>query len=153
MRTFLLFLLSTMLVVAEESPSDFMKSWVAAFDKNDAEALLSYYDRSEETECLVSAGLWFKGFQEIKAMYEQDMGAVRFSRSRAEGMKHRLLGEAAVVSFVHKFQYEVPETGEHYRIHIRTTATLKKDEDGWKIVSEHSSPIEGIARAEIIPEE
>lgn len=129
---------------------DFMKSWVAGYNDNDGEAMASYYDRSEETDCLVSAGLSIKGFEAIKNMYVQDMQALRFYDSKAEEMKQRLLGDVAVVSFIHKFKYVILDGEVHFRIHIRTTATLRKDKDSWKIVSEHSSPIHGIERVKEI---
>lgn len=153
MRIILFHLFATLLASAEQSPSKFMTAWVSAYDKNDAETMVSFYDRSDDTECLVSVGLWLKGYGEIKDMYVQDMKAIHFYDSKAEGMKHRMLGDVAVVSFIHKFKYLVQDTGEHYRIHIRTTATLKKDKDDWKIVSEHSSPIKGIERALMIKKE
>lgn len=130
-----------------------MTSWAAEYNKNDANSIVAYYDHSDDTECLASGGMWLKGFKEIERMYHQDMKAVHFYDSKAEDMKHRILGEAAVVSFIHKFKYLIQDTGESYQIHIRTTATLLKDKDSWKIVSEHSSPIKGIERAKIIPRE
>jgi len=150
MRTLLLLIFSTMLASAQQSPSEFMTSWVAAYNKNDAKDIASYYDDSEDTDCLVSIGGWFKGFKAIEKMYRQDMEVIQFYDSKAEGMKHRLFGDVAVVSFIHKFKYLIEDTGVRYRVHIRTTATLRKDKDTWKIVSEHSSPIKGIERSTII---
>ena len=130
-----------------------MTAWVDVYNKNDAKNIVSYYDQSEDTDCLVSVGMWLKGFKDIQNMYHQDMKALHFYDSKAEGMKHRLIGDVAVISFIHRFKYHILETGEHYRIHIRTTATLRKDKDSWKIVSEHSSPIKGIERAKLIKRE
>lgn len=150
MRTFLTLILSTIVASAQQTPSEFMASWVAEYNRNDAKSIVAHYDDSEATDCLVSVGMWLEGYEEIEKMYHQDMEALRFYDSVAEGMKHRILGDAAVVSFVHKFKYLIKDTGERYRIHIRTTATLRKEKDSWKIVSEHSSPIKGIERAELI---
>jgi len=136
----------------QQTPSKFMAAWVDEYNKNDAKAIVEYYDESEETDCLVSFGMWFKGFKNIEKMYHRDMKACQFYDSKAEEMKHRMLGDVAVVSFVHKFKYMIHESGAHYRVHIRTTATLRKDKESWKIVSEHSSPIKGIQRAILIPE-
>jgi len=124
LRTFLLFILTSVIAIAQQTPSEFMAAWVNEYNKNDAKAIVSYYDRSEDTDCLVSVGLWVKGFKQIEQMYTEDMKACRFYDSRAEGMTHRILGDVAVVSFIHKFKYLIHDTGEHYRIHIRTTATL-----------------------------
>lgn len=152
-RTFLTLLFTTILAAAQQTPSEFMTAWVDEYNKNDAKAIVAYYDRSEDTDCLVSVGMWLKGFKEIEKMYQADMKAIHFYESKAEGMKHRILGDVAVVAFIHKFKYLIRDSGERYRIHIRTTATLRKDKDSWKIVSEHSSPIKGIERAKIIQRE
>ena len=153
MRTLFLFIFSTVLASAQQSPSEFMTSWVGEYNKNNAKSIVAYYDSSEDTDCLVSVGMWLKGFKEIEKMYHQDMRVTHFYDSKAEGMKHRILGDVAVVSFIHKFKYLIRDTGVHYRIHIRTTATLRKDKNSWKIVSEHSSPINRIERAKIIKRE
>jgi len=145
-----IYLNSILVVSAEQSPSDFMKAWVATFNQSDANKILAYYDSSEETDCFVSMGRSFKGYKKISQMYQQDMTALRFYDSTSEAMKHRIVGEAAVVSFIHKFKYVIKETNVHYRIHIRTTVVLKKDKNSWKIISEHSSPIKGIERAKVI---
>ena len=150
MRIPLILFLTSLIASAGQTPSEFMTAWVDVFNKNDAKAIVAYYDRSEETDCLVSVGLSFKGFKEIEKMYHQDMKAIHFYDSKCEQMKHRMLGDVAVVSFIHKFKYLIRETGVRYRIHIRTTATLRKDNGSWKIVSEHSSPIQGIERAVMI---
>lgn len=150
MRIFLFYIATSICAVADQSPIAFMKAWVEAYNKNNANAIIACYDQSEKTECLVSNGMWFKGYEDIRKMYQQDMKAIRFYDSVAEGMKQRILGEVAVVSFVHRFKYLIHETDVHYRIHIRTTATLKKHGDSWKIVSEHSSPIKDIERAKVI---
>lgn len=105
------------LAYAQQTPSEFMASWVAEYNNNDPATIVSYYDRSEDTDCLVSVGIWLKGFDEIEQMYHQDMGAIHFYDSRAEGMRHRILGETAVVSFIHRFKYRFRDTGDRYRIH------------------------------------
>lgn len=136
---------------AEETPSEFMLRWVEAYNGNNAEVMASFYENSEEVDCLVSAGIWLRGFKEIREMYFKDMKAVRFYNSEAEQMRHRLVGKGtAVVSFIHKFKYELRDLGQHSRTHIRTTVTLRQVGTKWKIVSEHSSAIQGVERVEMI---
>ena len=115
-RIFLIFIFSSMIVNAQQTPSEFIKAWVDVYNKNDAKKIVPYYDEAED-------------------------------------MKHRLIGDVTVISFIHKFKYHILKTREYYLIHIRTTATLRKDKDSWKIVSEHSSPIIGIERAKLIKRE
>ena len=143
-------LLSSLSLTAQETPSEFMGKWVESYNKNDAKSISSFYDQSEKTDCLISGGLWRRGFKAISKMYLEDMRDVRFYDSKAENIRSRTIGNTAVVSFIHRFKYEVKSSGVNYRIHIRTTATLLRDNKSWKIISEHSSPIAGIVRAQEI---
>ncbi|MEM6885894.1 MAG: hypothetical protein AAF571_12770, partial [Verrucomicrobiota bacterium] len=90
MRTILIFFCTTALACAQQTPSEFMTAWVEEFNQNDPAAIIAYYDESEDTDCLVSFGLWLKGFEQIKQMYHQDMTACQFYDSKAEEMTHRL---------------------------------------------------------------
>lgn len=152
MRTIITLLLCSLFLApflhADETPTEFMGKWVESFNKNDAKLMTSFYDDSEEIDVLVSNGSWFRGHNRLKEMYAQDMKEVVFYDSKAERMKSRIVGDIAVVSFIHQFKYEVKSLAVKYRIHIRTTATLKKHAKSWKIISEHSSAIKGIERAE-----
>jgi len=144
-------LATTTWLSAQETPSEFMQRWVEAYNANNGEVMASFYENSEEVDCLVSAGIWLRGFKEIREMYINDMKAVRFYESAAEQMRHRQLDEnTAVVSFIHKFKYELRDLGEHSRTHIRTTVTLRRIGRIWKIASEHSSAIQGIERVQSI---
>ena len=155
-RTLLIFICTTAYATAEQTPSEFMTSWVDAYNKNDANTIIACYDQSGSTylEC---DGMEVRGFKEIEKMYREGMKACRFYDSKAEGMKHKLVEDEAedlaCVTFTHKFKYLIHETGDHYRIHIRTTALLRKNNDSWKIVCERSTPIHGIERAKIIQRE
>jgi len=157
MRSIITFLVCSLFLTpvlyADETPTQFMGKWVEGYNKNDAKLITAFYDESEEIDVLVSFGVWLRGFEAVKKMYGADMQAARFYDSKAEGMKSRVVGEVAVVSFIHKFKYEIREESVKYRIHIRTTTTLRKAGDSWKIISEHSSAIKGIERAVLIKEE
>lgn len=138
-------------LAAEETPSEFMQRWVKAYNGNNGEVMASFYEKSDELDCLISAGIWLRGFKEIREMYLRDMKAVRFYESAAEEMRHRSLGDnAALVSFIHKFKYEIRHQKQHVRSHIRTTVTLRKVGEEWKIASEHSSAIKDIERVQMI---
>ncbi|WP_269541740.1 nuclear transport factor 2 family protein [Cerasicoccus fimbriatus] len=60
-------------------------------------------------------------------------------------------GDTALVSFEHFFKYYVRPDKSRWQIHIRTTMPLRREGDGWKIIQEHSSPIQDIPRATRIP--
>jgi len=58
----------------------------------------------------------------------------------------REIDDIALISFIHKFKFAVRKEAKHIRVHIRTTGTLLKTKEGWKIINEHSSPIQGVDR-------
>ncbi len=128
------------------SPEDFIKAWAAAFNNNKPEELIEWYDRSEKTELLVSTGKTFRGPKGIAFAYETDKDAVRFYDSEALRIRTRTLGETALASFEHKVKLRILADDQRYQIHVRTTSVLHRVEGEWKIVLEHSSPIEGIER-------
>jgi ketosteroid isomerase-like protein len=150
--TLLIPLLSTALAVVGGTPAKCMSRWVESYNGNDAKVMASFYEDSRDVDCLVSAGLWLKGHEDISAMYRDDMNAIRFYGSGSENMNARVSGDTAVVSLIHRFNYEIRESPEKYRIQIRTTATLLRDGESWNIISENSSPTEGIERAVSIEE-
>jgi len=127
-----------------------LKIWVKAYNTNDAESISDFYEKSEKIDLLVSEGFWLTGHDAVQKMYNNDMKVLRFYDSSAEEMKHRIIDNIALVSFIHKFKYLIKESKENYAIHIRTTATLRKTKNGWKIMSEHSSAINGIQRKSLI---
>lgn len=134
------------------SPEQIIEKWAATFDKNDAERLSAFYDRSDELEVVVSAGVRHHGFEALKKAYVDDFEAVHFYDSHIIKPSTRILGDTAIVTFEHKFKVRFKEDQSRWQIHIRTTTVLKRMEGAWKIVLEHSSPIEGIERYTGIPD-
>ena len=128
------------------SAESVVKSWVAILNKNDPEKFLAVYDRSEETEVVLSTGVRLRSFQAIQNAYNNDFQEVRFYDSSAKQINTRLLGKTAIVSFEHLFKIHVTADGSRWQIHIRTTSVLHRLTDQWKVVLEHSSPIRGIER-------
>jgi ketosteroid isomerase-like protein len=133
------------------SSNAFIKKWAESFNQNDSEKISSFYDKNESVDMLVSVGLWNQGHKAISDSYKRDMEEVRFYDSSVTKLNTRVYDKTALISFIHTFKYHLIEDNSHWRIYIRTTATLKHNKDGWSIVMEHSSPIKGIERATKIP--
>ena len=127
-----------------------MNAWVGSFNENDPKKITSFYEKDERVDMFVSKGLSLRGFEDIATSYTQDMKTVRFYDSKSHKMKIRVFDKTALVSFIHRFKYEILGDGSHRQIHIRTTITLRETKDGWRIVQEHSSPIRGVERERII---
>ncbi len=127
-----------------DSAENVVKAWVTALNENDPEKLLAFYDRSEEMEVVVSAGVRYRGFKAVQKVYGESYKDFRFYDSSAKGVSGRLLGDTAIVTFEHIFKVRVEADDSRWQIHIRTTSVLHRFENTWKIVHEHSSPIRGI---------
>jgi ketosteroid isomerase-like protein len=129
-----------------DSAENFIKDWVAAFNKNDPENLLSFYHRSEKTEVIVSAGLRYRGYKALQKVYRDELKQVQLYDSSAKEMGTRILGDTALVTFEHLFKLRYLADDSRWQVHIRTTSVLHRVENKWKIVLEHSSLIRGIKR-------
>ncbi len=121
-----------------------IKDWVATINQNDPKKLLAFYDESEETEIVVSAGLVYRGFEAIAAIYEDSAKHVHLYDSSARKIRTRLLGATAIVTFEHVFKFREIADDARWQVHIRSTSVLHRFGDRWKIVHEHSSPIRGV---------
>lgn len=129
-----------------DSAENFIKDWVAAFNKNDPEKLMAFYHRSEKTEVIVSAGLRYRGYKAVQKVYRDELKQVRIYDSSAKEMGTRILGDTALVTFEHLFKLRYLSNDSRWQVHIRTTSVLHRVENKWKIVLEHSSLIPGIER-------
>lgn len=135
---------------ADEGVKKFIKNWAEAFNKNDTEKHVEFYDQSDKTEMVISAGMRHKGIKEIRTAYEKDQKEIRYSDSSIKIKSIRVLGETALISFEHKFRINVISDKSKWQVHIRTTTVLHKIKNQWKIVLEHSSPIQGIDRIQAV---
>ena len=131
----------------KNTPENFIKQWVDAFNKNDPAKLLAFYDQSKNTELIASIGANLQGYKAIEKMYRGDLKAVSFSDSKAKKIRVRKLDDIVIVTFEHRFKYRVLADDSFWQIHIRTTSVLRLKEKKWKIVHEHSSSIKGVQRA------
>ncbi|QDS97121.1 YybH family protein [Adhaeretor mobilis] len=127
-----------------------VNAWVESFNKNDPQVISGFYEVDETVEMLASNGLSLRGHKEISDSYVRDMKAVKFYNSKSQKMRIRVFDKTALVSFIHRFKYEILGDGTHCEVHIRTTTTLRQTKDGWRIVMEHSSAIQGIERVKVI---
>ena len=130
----------------DESPSTFIKAWAATFNENNPEKHTEFYDRSKETEILVSSGLRTKSFEAIQKAYQDDQKQLRYSDSTVNKISTRVLGDTAIVTFEHQFKLQFLADDSRWQVHIRTTSVLHRVDNKWKIVHEHSSSIGGIER-------
>ena len=129
-----------------DSPKQFIAKWASSFNENDAKALLKFYDRSEDTELVMSAGIRKQGYSAIQDTYKSDFKAARFTDSKITKVSERKFGETALLTFDHQFKLKLKQDGSRWQVHIRTSTVLGRKNGQWKILLEHSSPINGIDR-------
>ena len=130
----------------ETTPQQFIGQWVATFNKNDSELLLPFYDQSDDLEVIISAGVRHHGYEAVRKAFADDFKSVRFYDSKASDTATRILGDTAIVTFTHTFKAHLREDNTRWQIQVRTTSVLHRMQGEWKIVLEHSSPIQGIDR-------
>jgi len=129
-----------------DSPKQFITDWASTFNKNDPKLQLAFYDRSEEIEVILSAGLRHHGYKAVQKMYTDDQKLLRYYDSTAADISTRILGDTALITFEHQFKIRFTEDDSRWQVHIRTTSVLNRINGNWKIVLEHSSPIRGTER-------
>ena len=137
---------SSFAVDENNSPKQVIAEWASTFNKNDSKAIVDFYEQSEDIELIMSAGIYKHGYLAIERTYKDDFKAVRFYDSKAKKMSVREIGDTALVTFEHQFKSEIKKDGSRWRVHIRTSSILGRKNGQWKIVLEHSSPINGIER-------
>jgi len=155
-KTVLLFvavvMLSSSLVGQQEKresgkgPQSVVSNWAAAYDSNDANALVEFYEQSKEIEMITSSGNRFHGYDAVQKGYVDDFRRIRFYDSKADKISTRVIENVALASFEHRFKMEFKEDHSKWRVHIRTTSVLKRSGGKWKIIREHSSSIRGVER-------
>jgi len=129
-----------------DSAENFVKDWVATFNKNDPAKILAFYDGSKEIEVISSSGMRYRGYKAVQKAYRDAEKEVRFYDSSAKEIGTRILGDTAFVTFEHLFKSHVLADESRWQVHIRTTSVLHRAENKWKIVLEHSSSIRGVKR-------
>lgn len=132
--------------VDTDSAQAVVTEWVAVVNANDAAKFLSFYDDSQETVVIVSSGRRHEGYAVLSAAFKDDLKAIRFYDSSASAMHARLLGDTAIVTFEHRFKIEALTDGSRWQFHVQTTSVLNRLQGRWRIVMEHSSPIQGSER-------
>ena len=123
-----------------------VKEWAAAFNKNDPKLMAGFYDNTEELNMMVSMGLWWKGIEEVKTIYKEDAKHVVYYDSKVQNVRLRDLGDTGLAAFEHLYKLKAIDGWPKFRVHIRTTMTWRKMAGDWKIVSEHSSAMDGVER-------
>ncbi|MEM7455911.1 MAG: nuclear transport factor 2 family protein [Planctomycetota bacterium] len=130
-----------------ESARDALEAWAAAFNSNDSEVLLEFYDNSNETVVVVSSGTLVSGLESFESVVRTDFQFVTFSDSRIEDVHERqLTDEVSVFTFEHRFVANVTEEDTRLQGHVQTTIVMQKLDGIWKIVSEHSSALPDVER-------
>lgn len=135
----------------EQSPKQFVQEWVAALGKNNPKHHMTFYDMDDRLEVIISSGMRLEGYGAVKEAYQKDQEIVRFYDSQAKDITVRRFGDTALVSLDHQFKTRFLSDDSRWQVHIRTTMALRKIDGEWKIVQEHSSPIQGIERYVPLP--
>lgn len=129
-----------------DSAENFIKAWIAAFNDDDPQETVAFYDQSKETDVVLATGVRYRGYEAIRKMYREAQNEVRFLDSSAKQTQTRILGDTALVTFEHMFKLQIRADGTRWQGHVRTTSVLHRVGQDWRILHEHSSTIRGIER-------
>jgi len=137
--------------IKKDAVDEFAVKWTANFVTNDAKKMMSFYEKSDKLEIRMSSGAKIMGFDKLNEFYASEFKSVRFFHSEPKKISGRNFGSSAVVSFEHVFRFKVPDESI-MEGHIQTVLVLRKIEGKWKIINEHSSPIENVPRIKSVKE-
>lgn len=95
-----------------------------------------------------SRGTARKGIAEIRKMYEEAFDEVVFERVDLTSLNVRQSGKIAWATCRYKAETVVRADHSRWTLEVRASFVIKQDNDSWKIVLEHFSPIEGVPRVQ-----
>ncbi len=129
-----------------QSATQNVKAWIQAFTENDADGLLKFYEDSADVTVVVSSGQRYQGHKELGDIYRKQFEEAQFFESTSKNLSAKVAENSAIVHFEHLLKFRLPEDDSKWQVHIRTTIVLQLKNGKWKIIGEHSSPMNGVDR-------
>jgi ketosteroid isomerase-like protein len=131
---------------AGTSPKEAVQRWAKALTAKEPAELLRFYAESEDLIVILSSGHQFKGYAEVKKVYEKSLREIVFFESEVAEVTAQQLQDMAWVTCRHRARFRVLADDDKFELQVRTTFVLKRQKNEWRIVLEHSSPIADVPR-------
>jgi ketosteroid isomerase-like protein len=130
----------------DQAVRDFIDNWCAAFVQHDTDTMVDHYLDSPGTQLIVSGGDQYSGFAAITEIYKQSFEEVEFASVRMQDLTIAVAGNTAFVTGKFSAETRVRDIDQSYMTQCRTSLSLARVGEDWKIVGEHSSPLPGVER-------
>jgi ketosteroid isomerase-like protein len=134
------------LAAEEETPKESLKRWGDAFLAGKVDAMLKFYESSEELTVVLSTGHQHNGVKAVRQLYQDAFEEVVFDKVALESLQVRQEGNIAWGVCRFKASTTLKPGRRQFQLEVRTSFVLKRIDDAWKIVFEHSSPIADVPR-------
>jgi ketosteroid isomerase-like protein len=112
------------------------------FVKSDPEAVLRLFSHAEDVTVGNPFGPFVRGWEQVSATvaqaatYYEDGEAVDFER-----VATYTTGDLACIVEVERYRAKVGGSAELAPVALRVSSVVRREHDGWKIVSRHADPI------------
>jgi ketosteroid isomerase-like protein len=112
------------------------------FVKSDPEAVLRLFSHAEDVTVGNPFGPFVRGWEQVSATvaqaatYYEDGEAVDFER-----VATYTTGDRACIVEVERYRAKVGGSNELAPVALRVSSVVRREHDGWKIVSRHTDPI------------
>lgn len=123
--------------ITQDEVKSFLKSYVAAYEKGDAEAFFNAF-AEDASIFTVSAPTRIDGIEEYRRGFESQLTDGRTRRSQILSPEIKASGSTAVVSFHNRIA-----VGDQ-TVNLRATLVLNKGKAGIRIVHLHNSPLASV---------
>jgi ketosteroid isomerase-like protein len=110
--------------------------------------MTAFYEDSEHVVAWESIGKVRQGIAAIRSLYEDAYAEVRVESAALSSLDVRQSGDVAWATCRFKAETILRADGSRWTLDIRGSFVLKQEQDEWKIVLEHFSPIEGVPRVQ-----
>ena len=134
----------------EASAKSFLRSWQEAFNNNDAKKHLQLYSRQGNLKVILAKGGKPLDYKQLVQEYEEAYDHVEFLNSKLKFESLSATKNIAWAVAIHETDFRDKESKRKFHLHVRTSFVLKKVRDRWRIVLEHSSPVENVPRVKEI---
>ena len=135
---------------AEQEVRDRVAAWCAAFVEGEAGKMRDFYLDDANIELVFSTGDRCTGIGDLMLIYEESFQASTFTKAGFDDLAVIVAGSSGFATGRFTCETRTRDREDRWRIVCRTSLSLARLDDEWKIIGEHSSPIEGTERLQRI---
>lgn len=139
-------ILSANAATADESPTEFLQTWAAAWAESDVDRMMALYDSKKETMAIESLGRVRKGPAEIRNMYQVAFDELIFDSVSLRPITQGRHESVAWATCRYRANMRLKSDNTKLILEVLGTFVMKREHDAWKITLEHFSTIPDVPR-------